>query len=152
MVCTGSVAGDTGPTIILLKGKIKRAIFNDAYLVRHGLKPGSIIIMTENTFMIHDTWYKATNAIIYRYTEIPVIRDNPQWSILEFLDGFGYHKYEPRALKMQVERNILSAKEESKTSHVNQAYDQFAAKNDKKILTDTLACQRKMKHANKGIC
>ena len=139
MVRTGSVAGDTGTAIILLKGKIKRAIFNDAYLVRHGLKPGSTIIMTENAFMTHDAWYKATKAIIYGYNDIPVIRDNPQWAILEFLNSFGYHEYEPRALKIRAERNILSAKEESKTSHVNQAYDQFVAKNDKKILAETLA-------------
>ena len=65
MVHTGIVSGDTGPTIILLKGKIKRAIFNDAYLVRHGIKPGSTIIMTKNEFMTHDAWYKATKSIIY---------------------------------------------------------------------------------------
>ena len=62
MVRTGIVAGDTGPTIIILKGKIKRAIFSDAYLVRHGLKPGSTIIMTEKSFMIHVAWYKVTKA------------------------------------------------------------------------------------------
>ena len=77
MVRTGSVAGDTVPKIILLKGKIKRAIFNDAYLVRHGIKPGSTIIMTENAFMTHYAWYKETRAIIYGYNEMPVIRDNP---------------------------------------------------------------------------
>ena len=111
MVHTGSVSGDTGPTIIILKGKIKRAIFNDAYLVSHGLKPGSKIIMTENAFMTHDAWYKATKVIVYGYNEMPVIRDNPQWSILELLDGFGSHEYESCALKMRTERNILSAKE-----------------------------------------
>ena len=82
---------------------------------------------------------------------MPVIRDNPQWAILEFLDGFGSHEYEPRALKMRAERNILSAKEESKTSHVKQSYDQFVANNNKKILAETLSCQRKMKHVNKGV-
>ena len=30
-------------------------------------------------------------------------------------------------------------------------YDQFVANNDKKILADTLACQRKIKHVNKGV-
>ena len=152
MVRTGSVDGDTGPTIILLKGEIKRAIFNDASLVCHGLKPGSTIIMTEKAFMTHDAWYKATKSIIYRYNEMPVIRDNPKWAILELLDGFGYHEYEPRALKMRAERNILSAKEESKMSHVKQAYNQFVAKNGKKILAETLACQGKMKHVNKESC
>ena len=52
---------------------------------------------------------------------------------------------------MRAERNILSAKEESKTSHVNQAYNPFVTKNKKKILVETLACQRKMKHVNKGV-
>ena len=109
MVRIGSVAGDTGPTIILLEGKIKRAIFNDAYLVRHGLKPGSII-MTENAFMTHGVWYKATKAIVYGYNEMPVIGDNPQWAIIEFLDGFGSHPYEPHALNMRAERIFLSAR------------------------------------------
>ena len=70
--------------------------------------------MTENAFMTHGAWYKATKAIIYGYNEMPVIRYNTQWAILEFLDGFGYHEYEPRTLKMRAEINILSAKEESK--------------------------------------
>ena len=56
--------------------------------------------MTENAFMTHDAWYKATKVIIYGYNEMPVIRDNPQWAILKFLDDFGSHEYEPRALKM----------------------------------------------------
>ena len=58
MVHTGSAAGDTGPTIILLKGKTKRAMFNDDYLVRKGLNPGSTIITTENESMTHDAWYE----------------------------------------------------------------------------------------------
>ena len=82
---------------------------------------------------------------------MPVIRDNPQWAILEFLYGFGSHEYEPCALNMRSERNVLSAKEGSKTYHVNQVYDQFLANNNKKILADTLDCQRKMKHVNKGV-
>ena len=109
MVRTGSVSGDTFPKIIILKGKIKRGVFNDAYLVCNGLNHGSTMIMTGNTFMTHDSWYKSTKAIIYGYNEMPVIRYNPQWDILEFLDGFGYREYDPRALKMQAERNILSA-------------------------------------------
>ena len=65
MIRTGSVSGDTGPTIIPLKGKIKRAIFYDAYLVCHGLKPGSTIIMTKNSFMTYDACYKSTKSIVY---------------------------------------------------------------------------------------
>ena len=88
--------------------------------------------------MTHNAWYKVTKAIIYGYNTITVIRDNLQWAILEFLDGFVSHYYEPRALKIWAERNILSAKEGSKTSHVNHAYDKFVAKNGMKILAETL--------------
>ena len=52
---------------------------------------------------------------------------------------------------MRAKRNILSAKEESKTSHVDQSYDQLVAKNGNKKATDTVACQIKMKRANKGV-
>ena len=79
MVHTGSVAGDTGPTITLLKDKTKRAMLNDDNLVRKGLKTGSTIIMTENEFMDHNVWYEATKNIIFGYKQIPVIRDNTQW-------------------------------------------------------------------------
>ena len=50
--------------------------------------------------MTHDAWYKATKSIIYGYTGMPVITDNLQWAILEFLDVFGSHEYDPRALNM----------------------------------------------------
>ena len=52
---------------------------------------------------------------------------------------------------MRSKRNILSAKEESKTYHVNQSHNQLVAKNGKKKATDTVSCQRKMKHVNEGI-
>ena len=38
MVLTGIVSGDTGPTIIILNGKTKCAMFNDDYIVQKGLK------------------------------------------------------------------------------------------------------------------
>ena len=45
MVHAGSISGDTGPTMIIFKGKTERSMFNDYYLVRNGHKPGSTIIM-----------------------------------------------------------------------------------------------------------
>ena len=151
IVRTGSAAGDEGPTVILLKGKIKRKTYTDEFLVQQGLKPGSTIIMTENAFMTHDAWYETTKAIIHGYNQMPVIRDNPQWSIVEFYDGFSSHEYEPRSLELRAARNIHTAKEESGTSHVNQAFDQLVAKNDKKVAAEILAAQREMKHVNKGV-
>ena len=80
-----------------------------------------------------------------------VISDNLQWGILDFLDGFGYHEFESCAIDMRANINIISAKEESKMSHINQACDQLIAKNDKKKEAETLVCQRKMKHVNKSV-
>ena len=51
LVCIGIVAGDNGPTIFLLKGKIKVHIYDDVLLVLHVLKAGSTIIMKEKNFM-----------------------------------------------------------------------------------------------------
>ena len=82
---------------------------------------------------------------------MPVITDNPQWSILEFLYGFVYHEFESRALDMWFRRNIISSKEESKKSHFNQAYDQLVSNNDKNKAAETLSFQRNFKHVNKGV-
>ena len=57
MVLTGIVSGDTGPTIIILNGKTKCAMFNDDYIVQKGLKSWSTIIMEENAFMTNNVWY-----------------------------------------------------------------------------------------------
>ena len=71
--------------------------------------------------------------------------------VFEVLDGFGYHEFESPALEMRAKKNILSVKEDSKTFHINQEYDQLVAKNNKKKSAETLACQIKMKHVNKGV-
>lgn len=49
------------------------------------------------------------------------------------LDGFGSHLV-PEALEVFAEHKILVVKEESNSSHVNQAYDQFVAKEDKRLI------------------
>ena len=78
----GILARDDGPKIFLLKGKIKRHNYDAGFLVQHGLKPASTIIMTENDFMTHGTWFEASKVIVKGYLHMPVIRDNPQWDIL----------------------------------------------------------------------
>ena len=50
-----TVAKDDGLTIFILKGKIKCLNYDDDFIVQHGIKPGSKIIMTDNTFVSHDT-------------------------------------------------------------------------------------------------
>ena len=79
MVHKGVVSGYAGPTIILPKCKTKRVMFNYDDLVRKGLDPVSTIIMTENSFIMHDSWYEETKNIIFRYNQMPLIRGNPRW-------------------------------------------------------------------------
>ena len=100
MVYTGSVSGYTGHTIIFLKGKIKRALFNDDYLVQKVLKPGYTIITTENAFMMHDARCEAKKNLICWYNQITVIRDNLQWEILELLDKFVSCEFESHTIQM----------------------------------------------------
>ena len=56
VVQTGSTSGDTGPTIILLKGEKKRPQFTEKCLEKHGLAPGSTIVMTQNAYMTDEAW------------------------------------------------------------------------------------------------
>ena len=63
VVQTGSTAGVTGPTIILLKGEKKRQQFTDEFLEKHGLAPGSTIIMTPNAYMTDKAWVLVSKAI-----------------------------------------------------------------------------------------
>ena len=144
MVRTGSTAGHTGPTIILLKGEKCRPRFTDNFLERHGLAPGSTIIMTPNAYMTDEAWLLATKAIVKGYRSMPGMKDNPQWMMVELLDGFGSHERVLEAHELRTKFLITSAKEESTTSHANQGYDQFVAKNDKKVAAETLYTQRKI--------
>ena len=41
VVRTGSTAGSTGPTVIMVKSEKKRLIFTDKFLEKHGLAPPS---------------------------------------------------------------------------------------------------------------
>ena len=142
VVRTGSTAGVTGPTIILLKGEKKRQQFTDGFLEKHGLAPGSTIIMTPNAYMTDKAWVLVSEAIVKGYRSMPLVRDNPQWMILELLDGFGSHERVLEAHELRAKFLVLSAKEESNTSHANQGYDQFVAKEDKRKAAEILYTQR----------
>ena len=51
VVCMGTVVGTTGQTMFLLKGAKCRNHFNDDYLLRYGMAPGSKVVMTKNAYM-----------------------------------------------------------------------------------------------------
>jgi hypothetical protein len=66
------------------------------------------------------------------YHQLPFMKENENWFLAELLDGFMSHKNVLQAHKICADQSIISFKEESNSSHVNQGYDQLTAKNDKK--------------------
>ena len=79
------------------------------------------------------------------YRNLPYVKENEQWFMLELLDGFKSHENVLAAHELRSEAKVRSIKEESNSSHANQGYDQFTAKNDKKIAAESLYDQRKLK-------
>ncbi len=145
VVRTGTMLGTTGPAFFLMKGATRRKNFTNDYLIKYGMKPGSTIVMTENSHMTDDAWLKVSKAIVKGYRLMLLIKDNPNWHIAELLDGFRSHKNVLEAHKLCAEALIISLKEESNSSHVNQGYNQLVAKNDKKNAAETLYNQRRSK-------
>ena len=79
---------------------------------------------------------------------MPFIRDNTDWYVPEIVDGFGAHLNNYDALKMRLDAKIIRVKEEGDSSSVNQAYDKFVAKNDKREHRMTLGTLREIQGAN----
>lgn len=139
------MSGTTGPTFFLLKGASCKKSYTDGYLMKHGMKPGSSIIMTENAYMTDDAWLKVSMALVKGYRLLPYIKENPHWYVAELFDGFKSHENVLKAHELRFDAKIISLKEESNSSHVNQGYDQLVAKNDKKNAAESLYDQRKAK-------
>jgi hypothetical protein len=92
VVRTGTVAGTTGPTMFLLKGTKCCKYFNDDYLLRYGMAPGSKAIMTKNAYMTDEAWLEASKSIVAGYRNLPHIKENEDWYNTELLDGFKSHE------------------------------------------------------------
>ena len=131
MYRTGNCAGNNGPTAFLMKGKKRRKGYTNAFLKAEGCAPGSIVVMTDNSFMMEKAWEEMMDKIVRGYRSLPVVCDNPQWWMIEIFDGFGAHLNNLPALKKRVEQKVLSLKEEGDSSSYNQAYDREVAKSDK---------------------
>ena len=107
--------------------------------------------MTENAYMTDDAWIEATPHLLDGYRKMQVIKDNPEWEIIEVMVGFKSHEGNLEANKARTAAKVRSVKEESHSSHACQAYDQEVAKQDKKNCADTLAKQRLAKrHDSRG--
>ncbi len=150
VIRTGTVAGTTGPTMFLLKGAKCRKHFNEDYLLRYGMAPGSKVIMTENAYMTDEAWLEASKSIVDGYCQLPYIKENEDWYNAELLDGIKLHKNVLNAHKLRADNLIISLKEESNSSHVNQGYDQLTAKNNKKNAAESLYDQCKAKEWQMG--
>ena len=101
--------------------------------------------MTENAYMMDDAWLQVLKEIAKGYHLLPYIKENPQWYVCKLLDGFKLHKNVLKAHKLCSNALIISLREESNSSHVNQGYDQLVAKNDKKNAAKSLYDQCKAK-------
>ena len=150
---TGSVAGDTGPTLFLLAGKQRREGYTDKFLHDNGAAPGSTVLMTQNAFMTIEAWEAMTPKLCAGLRKInAIVEANTQWWMLEIFDGFGAHLASLDAAQVRRDHKILSLKEEADSSHANQAYDRMVAKTDKMAKTESLGMMRSgIKFVNKGV-
>ena len=64
--------------------------------------------MTENAYMTEEAWEGMAPSIVKGYRALPVVKDNPQWLMIEIFDGFGAHLTNLNALKQRAEAKILS--------------------------------------------
>ena len=69
---------------------------------------------------------------------MPYLKENPQLWYIEITYGSGAHHNSLKAMKLRANGKCLSVKDEGDTSHVNQAYDRFVAKGDKKQAANSL--------------
>jgi hypothetical protein len=114
MYCTGSIAGCTGPIIFLLKGKSRRRHFTDKWLMDNGAEIGSTVVTTPSTFMTEQAWEKATPHIVKGLCNAdPIVTSNPQWWMLEVVDGSGPHTSSLKSMQYRADNKIIAVKEEA---------------------------------------
>ena len=128
---TGAAGGSSGPWIFLAAGKEMtcRALQNLGK--RDGVPPNSKIFMTPSAYMTDCVYAKIAPELADGIRKMPYICEHPSWWVVVCLDGFGSHVNVHEAQEVFYKRKILILKEEGDTSHINQAYDQSVAKNDK---------------------
>jgi hypothetical protein len=95
--------------------------------------------------MTDDAWLKVSKAIVKGFCLMPLIKDNPNRHVAELLDGFRSHENVLEAHELHAQTLIISLKEESNSSYINQEYNQLVAKNDKKNAAESLCDQRRSK-------
>ena len=147
----GSPSGATGPTAFLPPGVRRHTGFTDEFLVKNGAAPGSTIVMTPTGYMTEEAWVELAPKMAGGIRAMPIVRDNPEWWVIKIIDGFGPHTSSIDAMETYYESRILLLKEEGDSSHVNQAYDQMVAKDDKVTMRDCLSYLRQSAKLSKSI-
>ncbi len=87
--------------------------------------------------MTDKTWVELAPFIAQGIHLMPHIKDHPDWQVCLTLDGFSSHLV-PAGLTPFTAANITVIKEEWDTLQVNQAYNQSVAKEDKKVIRESL--------------
>ena len=122
VVRTGNTNGNTGQTLLLCKGMAanRHPDMIDEWLVGQDMAYGSTITMTDNVYMTNEAWTQADSYIMKGYRKLPIVKENPDWDIIEFLDIFKAHKACYQANKVCTNDNCSPIKDKSQSSQANQ--------------------------------
>ena len=71
--------------------------------------------------------------------------------MLEVFDGFGAHLLYLKSMVARYDKNILAFKEEGNSSHVNQVYDRYVAKEEKVSKAESILILRSSNHISKVV-
>jgi hypothetical protein len=139
IVRIGSAGGTSGPWTFLIKWKDleKGCSLHNLEKNFHRVPPGSKVVCTDNAYVTNKTWVQLAPFIAKGICSMPHIKDHPDWQGCSTLDGFSSHLV-AASLEPFTAANITIIKEEGDTSQVNQAYDQSMAKEDKKVIRESL--------------
>ena len=123
----GNAAGMQGPFVFLAKGiKFDRPPIKR--ILKDRCPAESVVVMTPNAYLTDEAFDQLVPSLCKGIRAMPVVKDHPDWWLVLSMDGFGSHVNVNTAHEVFFQHKIFVIKEEGDTSHVNQAYDQFVAK------------------------
>lgn len=138
----GSSAGENGPVIFLTEGQgdnsVNRNFTKERLTSVYGLPEGSRVLCNSSGYMDDITWIEVVKEVAAGIRKMPVICDHPDWWVCLSMDGFKSHVNVLETMEVWTQYKIRVAKEEAATSHINQAYDKFQAKQDKQVTRELL--------------
>ena len=128
---TGAAGGFSGPWIFLAAGKQITCRALRAIDDKSGVPPNSKAYMTQSAYMTDSVCAEIAPQHAAGIWKMPHICEHPDCWVIVSLDGFGSHVNVHKAQEAFFKQKIMILKEEGDTSHMNQAYVQSVAKNDK---------------------